>query len=80
MKTKEKLEYIDRQLNERLNKRLKNRRFKAEFKNNGANNYCLVMKDKTYKFNTYDDMISCLDFIDDMFENAIVEIEKEKKK
>ena len=38
------------------------------------------MKDKTYKFNTYDDMISCLDFIDDMFENAIVEIEKEKKK
>lgn len=79
MKTKEKLEYIDKQLG-RLNKRLEKRTFKAEFENCGANNYCLKLLDKAYKFNTYDDMISCLDFIDDMFENSIQEIEKEKKK
>ena len=79
MKTKEKLEHIKYQLDERLNKRLKNRTFKAKFENCGANNYCLKLKDKLYKFNTYDDMISCLDFIDDMFENSIKEIEKKKE-
>ena len=79
MKTKEKLEHIKYQLDERLNKRLKNRTFKAEFENCGANNKCLKLKDKLYKFNTYDDMISCLDFIDDMFENSIKEIEKKKE-
>ena len=77
MKTKEKLEHINKQLS-RLNKRLKNRTFKAEFENCGVNNYCLKLLDKKYKFNTYDDMISCLDFIDDMFENSIKEIEKKK--
>ena len=38
MKTKEKLEHIKYQLDERLNKRLKNRTFKAEFENCGVNN------------------------------------------
>lgn len=79
MKTKEKLEYINHQINDRLNKRLKHRTFKVEFENFGANRYCLKLKDKLYKFNTYDDMISCLDFIDDMFENAIKEIEETKE-
>lgn len=78
MKTIEKLSYINEKL-KKLQKRLEKRKFKAEFKNFGANKYCLVMKEKTYKFNTYDDLISCLNFIDDMFENAREEIEKEKK-
>lgn len=77
MKTKEKLEYINNKLN-KLNKRLIKRTFKAEFENFGANKYCLKLKEKLYKFNTYDDMISCLDFIDDMFENATKEINKKK--
>lgn len=75
MKTKEKLEFIDNKI-KRLNERLKNRKFKAKFKNNGANNYCLEMKRKSYKFNTYDDLMNCLTFIDDMFENATKEINK----
>lgn len=79
MKTKEKLDYIDKQIM-RLNERLVNRTFKTEFKNNGTNNYCLIMKDKTYKFNTYDDMISCLTFIDDMLELATKEIKKKEGK
>lgn len=73
MKTKEKLDYINNKIN-RLNKRLEKRTFKAEFENCGANRYCLKLKDKLYKFNTYDDMMSCLDFIDDMFENAVKEM------
>lgn len=78
MKTKEKLEHINNQV-DRLNLRLKNRTFKAEFKNNGANNYCLVLKDDSFKFNTYDDVMNCLDFIDLMFEKSIKEIESQKK-
>lgn len=74
MKTKEKLEFINEKL-DRLNQRLSKRSFKVKFKNNGANNYCLDMKRKSYKFNTYDDMMNCLSFIDDMFINA----EKEMK-
>lgn len=78
MKTKEKLEHINKQI-DRLNLRLKNRTFKAEFKNNGVNNYCLVLKDDSFKFNTYDDVMNCLDFIDLMFEKSIKEIENQKK-
>lgn len=69
MSTKDKLEYINRQL-DRLNKRLVNRSFGVDFENQGANHYCLKLKDTLYKFNTYDDLISCLDFIDDMFEKT----------
>lgn len=78
MKTKEKLEVINKQL-ERLNLRLKGRTFKVKFENKGGNNYCLNMLGKDYKFNTYDDMINCLTFIDTMFEKAIEEIEKKRK-
>lgn len=77
MKSKEKLELINNQI-DRLNKRLKNRTFKAEFENCGANNYCLVLDKKYYKFNTYDDLLNCLTFIDDMFEKSIKEIEEKK--
>jgi len=80
MKTKDKLEQINYQLTERLNKRLKERTFKVEFENRGANNYCLKIEDKYYKFNTYDDLLNCLNFIDDMFEKAIAEIEEKKNK
>lgn len=78
MKTKEKLEVINKQM-ERLNLRLKDRSFKVKFENKGANNYCLNMLNKDFKFNTYDDIINCLTFIDTMFEKAIEEIEKKRK-
>lgn len=70
MTTKEKLDYINNHQLEKLNRRLTNRGFIAEFENRGANYYCLKLDDRYYKFNTYDDLISCLDFIDDMFEKA----------
>lgn len=78
MRTKEKLEVINKQL-ERLNLRLKERTFKVKFINKGGNNYCLNMLNKDYRFNTYDDLISCLTFIDTMFEKSIEEIEKKRK-
>lgn len=78
MKTLEKLEYINSKL-EILNKRLKKRTFKVKFENKGTNNYCLVMKDELYKFNTYDDLMNCLNFIDDMFEMSVKEIEESRK-
>lgn len=78
MKTNQKLEFIKNKI-DKLNKRLIKRTFKVEFKNNGANNYCLEMNNESYKFNTYDDMINCLSFIDDMFEKSIKEIENEKE-
>ena len=77
MKTKEKLEIVNKYV-ERLNLRLKERTFKVAFNNKGANRYCLTMLGQDYKFNTYDDLISCLTFIDEMFEKAIEEIEKKK--
>lgn len=77
MKTKEKLDIINKQV-ERLNLRLKDRSFKVKFENRGGNNYCLDMLGKSFKFNTYDDLISCLTFIDLMFEKAIEEIEKKR--
>ena len=75
MKTIEKQELINKYI-EKLNKRLEKRTFKVGFLNKGANNYCLQLINNIYKFNTYDDIISCLSFIDDMFENATKEIKK----
>jgi hypothetical protein len=72
-KSSEKLSYIEKYIT-KLNKRLKNRSFKAEFVNEGSNRYCLKLKDQIYKFNTYDDVINCLLFIDYMFEEANKEI------
>lgn len=80
MTTKQKLEHINYQLDDRLNRRLKDRTFQAEFENRGVNNYCLKLKNKAYKFNTYDDVMACLDFIDDMFEMSIKEIEEQRNK
>ena len=77
MKTKEKLDIINKQI-DRLNLRLKGRSFKVRFENKGGNNYCLDMLGKSFKFNTYDDMISCLTFIDLMFEKSIEEIENKR--
>ena len=77
MKIKEKLEIINKQI-DRLNLRLKERTFKVKFINKGGNNYCLDILGKSFKFNTYDDMISCLTFIDTMFEKSIEEIEKKR--
>lgn len=79
MGTKAKMELINKQI-ERLNLRLKGRSFKVKFENKGANNYCLVMLGKDFKFNTYDDMLNCLTFIDLMFEKSIEEIEKKRGK
>lgn len=77
MKTSEKLEYIDSKINT-LNKRLKNRTFKAKFNKVGTNNYCLELEKESFKFNTYDDVINCLNFITIMFEKAEIEIQNEK--
>ena len=68
-KSTEKLTYIDKYI-KRLNERLRNRTFKVSFENKGANDYCLKIKDEYYSFNTYDDVINCLVFIDFMFEET----------
>jgi len=72
-KSVEKLDYINKSI-DKLNKRLVNRTFKVSFENKGANNYCLIIKDEYYSFNTCDDVINCLVFIDKMFEVATEEI------
>lgn len=78
MKTSEKLQYINDKI-ELINTRvLKNRNFKILFNKVGTNNYCLNIKDKEFKFNTYDDVISCIDLIRNMFMIATTEIKKEK--
>ena len=72
-KSTEKLTYIDKYI-KRLNERLRNRTFKVSFENKGANDYCLKIKDEYYSFNTYDDVINCLVFIDFMFEETKKEL------
>lgn len=76
-KSTEKLDYIQKSI-KRLNERLRNRSFKVEFENKGANNYCLKIKDEYFSFNTYDDVINCLVFIDFMFEETKKEMRGEK--
>ena len=72
-KSTEKLTYIDKYI-KKLNKRLKNRTFKVEFENKGANNYCLKVCEEYFSFNTYDDVIECLLFIDCLFEETTKEL------
>lgn len=74
-KSTEKLDYIDKSI-KKLNERLRNRTFKVGFENKGANNYCLSVADEYFSFNTYDDVINCLLFIDMLFELATKEIKE----
>lgn len=79
MKTSEKLEYINGKI-DILNKRLKNRTFKANFNKVGTNNYCLELGKESFKFNTYDDVMGALNFIDTMLNMAEKEILAEQEK
>lgn len=68
-RNQDKLDHIEKYI-KKLNQRLKNRSFKVSFENKGANNYCLQVKEEYFSFNTYDDVINCLLFIDYLFEET----------
>lgn len=42
---------------------LKDRSDKFVYLNNGSNNYCIMYKNSTLKFNTYSDVLSALELV-----------------
>lgn len=77
MKSKEKIKYIEEMVDKINNQVLKNKTWKIEFNNQlGANNYCLIIEDNIFSFNTYDSLISCLNLLKVMFSKALNERKK----
>lgn len=71
MKSLDKIQNINKLVDRLNNELLKNKDWKIKFDNQrGANNYCLLIEDNVFSFNTYDSMISGLNLIATIFDRA----------